>query len=188
MLTFFPILLIFFICLTFLEDVGYMARGAFVMDRFMHVIGLHGKSFLPLCLGFGCNVPAVIGARIIESKKARMLTILLAPFVPCTARLAVLTFVCAAVFGRNASLVSWLLVSLNIVVLGLMGMTLARVVLKGEPMPFIMELPLYHKPDPRTIAAVVWARIVSFVRRAGSVILIASVVIWCLANIPGRQA
>ena len=186
-LTFFPILLIFFICLTFLEDVGYMARGAFVMDRFMHVIGLHGKSFLPLCLGFGCNVPAVLGARIVESKKARMLTVFLAPFVPCTARLAVLTFVCAAVFGSQASLISWLLVSLNIVVLAVTGMTLGRIVMKGEPMPFIMELPLYHKPDPRTIAAVVWARLVSFVRRAGSVILIASVVIWCLANIPGGR-
>ncbi len=184
-LTFFPILLIFFICLTFLEDVGYMARGAFVMDRFMHVIGLHGKSFLPLCLGFGCNVPAVIGARIIESKKARILTTFLAPFVPCTARLAVLTFISAAVFARQASLVSWLLVALNIIVLGLTGMTLAKVLMKGEPMPFIMELPLYHKPDPRTIVAVVWSRIISFVKRAGSVILIASVVIWCLANIPG---
>jgi ferrous iron transport protein B len=186
-LTFFPILLIFFICLTFLEDVGYMARAAFVMDRFMHVIGLHGKSFLPLCLGFGCNVPAVLGARIVESRKARLLTTFLAPFVPCTARLAVLTFVCAAVFAGHASLISWLLVFLNIVVLGVTGMALGRIVMKGEPMPFIMELPLYHKPDPRTIASVVWARLVSFVRRAGSVILIASVVIWCLANIPGGR-
>jgi ferrous iron transport protein B len=183
-LTFFPILLIFFLCLSFLEDVGYMARAAFVMDRFMHLVGLHGKSFIPLCLGFGCNVPSVIGARIVESKKARLLTIFLAPFVPCTARLAVLTFVCAAVFGERASLVSWLLLAVNIAVLGVTGITINKVFMKGEPMPFIMELPLYHKPDPRTIAATVWARMVAFVKRAGSVILVASVAIWVLSNIP----
>ena len=186
-LTFFPILLIFFICLTFLEDVGYMARAAFVMDRFMHIIGLHGKSFLPLCLGFGCNVPSVIGTRIIESRKARLLTIFLTPFVPCTARLAVLAFVCAAVFAKYASLVSWALLSVNILVLGATGMIIGRVFMKGEPMPFIMELPLYHKPDPRTIAIVVWNRIIAFVKRAGTVILLASVVVWILSNIPGGK-
>ena len=157
------------------------------MDRFMHVVGLHGKSFIPLCLGFGCNVPSVIGTRIVESKKARLLTIFLAPFIPCTARLAVLTFVCAAVFAERASLVSWLLLTVNIVVLGVTGIAISRVFMKGEPMPFIMELPLYHKPDPRTIASVVWARTVSFVKRAGSVILLASVVIWLLSNIPSGR-
>jgi ferrous iron transport protein B len=186
-LTFFPILLIFFLCLTFLEDVGYMARAAFVMDRFMHIVGLHGKSFIPLCLGFGCNVPSVIGARIIESRKARLLTIFLTPFIPCTARLAVLTFVCAALFGPRASLVSWLLLALNIGVLGVAGLVISRLFMKDEPMPFIMELPLYHKPDLRTISAVVWNRMVSFVKRAGTVILLASVVIWLLSNIPGGQ-
>jgi ferrous iron transport protein B len=186
-LTFLPILLIFFTCLTFLEDVGYMARAAFVMDRFMHVVGLHGKSFLPLCLGFGCNVPSVMGARIIESKKARLLTIFLSPFVPCTARLAVLAFVCAAVFSSYASLVSWALLAINIMVLGFTGMIIGRVFMKGEPMPFIMELPLYHKPDPRTIAIVVWNRTIAFVKRAGTVILAASVVIWLLSNIPGGR-
>jgi len=186
-LTFLPILLIFFTCLTFLEDVGYMARAAFVMDRFMHIVGLHGKSFLPLCLGFGCNVPSVIGARIIESKKARLLTIFLTPFVPCTARLAVLAFVCAAVFSSHTSLVSWALLAINILVLGFTGMIVGRIFMKGEPMPFIMELPLYHKPDPRTIAIVVWNRTIAFVKRAGTVILGASVVIWLLSNIPGGR-
>ena len=151
----------------------------------MHIVGLHGKSFLPLCLGFGCNVPSVLGARIVESKKARLLTIFLSPFVPCTARLAVLTFVCAAVFGDRGSIVSWLLLSVNIVVLGVTGMVISRVFMRHEPMPFIMELPLYHKPDPRTIAMVVWNRTVSFVKRAGTVILLASVAIWLLSNIPG---
>lgn len=184
-LTFIPILLIFFVCMSFLEDVGYMARAAFVMDRFMHVMGLHGKSFLPLCLGFGCNVPSIMGARIIESRKARLLTIILTPFVPCTARLAVLTFVTAAVFGQYGSWVSWLLITMNILVLGASGMLISRLFLKGESMPFIMELPLYHKPDLRTIWLTVWNRTVSFVKKAGTVIVLASIAVWLLSNLPG---
>ncbi|HUJ89624.1 MAG TPA: ferrous iron transport protein B [Syntrophorhabdales bacterium] len=184
-LTFLPILLIFFACLSFLEDVGYMARAAFVMDRFMHIVGLHGKSFLPMCLGFGCNVPSIMGARIVESRKARLLTIFLTPFVPCTARLGVLTFVSGAIFGKQASVVAWIVVSVNIVVLGLSGMVISKFFLKGEPTPFIMELPLYHKPDARTIGIVIWSRMVAFVQKAGTVILLVSIVIWVLSNVPG---
>ena len=128
-LTFLPILLIFFVVMAFLEDVGYMARAAFVMDRFMHIVGLHGKSFLPMCLGFGCNVPAILGARIVESRKERLLTMFLTPFVPCTARLAVLTFVTAALFAGRATLVSWTLLSLNILILGIVGMAVTRLFL-----------------------------------------------------------
>ena len=116
--TFLPILIIFFAILGTLEDVGYLARGAYVMDRFMHLMGLHGKSFMPLFLGFGCNVPAVLGSRIIEERRARWLTILLAPLVPCTARLAVLAFLIPAFFLTGATLVSFGLVALNLVVLG----------------------------------------------------------------------
>ncbi|HUH67131.1 MAG TPA: ferrous iron transport protein B [Syntrophales bacterium] len=180
-----PILVIFFAVMAFLEDVGYMSRAAFVMDRFMHLVGLHGKSFIPMCLGFGCNVPSVLGTRIVESKRERLLTIFLIPFVPCTARLAVLTFVTAALFAGKAALVSWALLSLNILVLGFVGIVIDRFVLKDEPMPFIMELPLYHKPDPRTIGIVVWARTLAFVRKAGTVILAASCVIWALSYFPG---
>jgi ferrous iron transport protein B len=162
-----------------------MARAAFVMDRFMHLIGLHGKSFIPLCLGFGCNVPAVMGARIIESRKERLLTMFLSPFVPCTARLAVLTFVSAAVFGSRAALVSWSVLAVNILLLGIVGMTASRFFLKGEPMPFIMELPLYHKPNLRTIAVVVWFRTAAFIRKAGTIILAVSVAVWILSHWPG---
>ena len=186
-LTLLPILLIFFAVMAFLEDVGYMARAAFVMDRFMHLVGLHGKSFIPMCLGFGCNVPSVLGTRIVESKRERLLTIFLIPFVPCTARLAVLTFVAAALFAQKATLVSWSLLTMNILVLGVIGMLINRFILKDEPMPFIMELPLYHKPDPRTIGIVVWARTVSFVKRAGTVILTVSILIWILSYIPGGK-
>ena len=183
-LTFLPILIIFFTFMAILEDVGYMARAAFVMDRFMHLVGLHGKSFLPLCLGFGCNVPSVLGARIVESKKERLLTIFLAPFVPCTARLAVLTFVSAAMFLKGAALVSWSLLTMNILALGVTGLLINRFVLKDEPMPFIMELPLYHKPDLRTIGIVVWTRTVAFVKKAGTIILIVSVLVWLLSYLP----
>jgi ferrous iron transport protein B len=186
-LTFLPILLIFFATLALLEDVGYMARAAFVMDRFMHLVGLHGKSFIPMCLGFGCNVPAIIGVRIIESKKARLLTMLLTPFVPCTARLAVLTFITAAIFAANATIVVWSLVALNILVLGATGMVVHLFLMKEEATPFIMELPLYHRPDPRTILNVIRARTIAFVRRAGTVILTVSVLVWLLSYFPYGQ-
>jgi len=183
-LTFLPILLIFFAALALLEDVGYMARAAFVMDRFMHLVGLHGKSFIPMCIGFGCNVPAIMGVRIIESKKARLLTTLLTPFVPCTARLAVLTFIAAAVFAADAALVVWSLVALNILVLGAVGWIIHTFFMKEEPTPFIMELPLYHRPDPKTIGHVVWTRSVAFIKRAGTIILTMSVLVWLLAYFP----
>jgi ferrous iron transport protein B len=183
-LTFLPILIIFFTVLAILEDVGYMARAAFVMDRFMHLVGLHGKSFLPLCLGFGCNVPSVLGARIVDSRKERLLTIFLAPFVPCTARLAVLTFVSAAMFLENAAIVSWSLLTMNILVLGATGLIINKFVLKDEPTPFIMELPLYHKPDFRTIGIVVWSRTISFVKKAGTIILLVSVLVWIFSYFP----
>ena len=183
-LTFLPILLIFFAAMAILEDVGYMARVAFVMDRFMHIIGLHGKSFLPLCLGFGCNVPAVLGSRIVESEKGRLLTIFLSPFVPCTARLAVLTFVAAAIFADGAALISWSLLTMNILVLGATGMLAHTFFLRDEPMPFIMELPLYHKPNPRTIGTVIWMRTIAFVKRAGTVIFTVSILIWLLSWLP----
>ena len=161
-----------------------MARAAFVMDRFMHLVGLHGKSFIPMCIGFGCNVPAILAVRIIESRKARLLTMLLTPFVPCTARLAVLTFVAAAVFAAYATTVVWALVALNILVLGAVGVIIHTFFMKEEPTPFIMELPLYHRPNLRTIGHVVWSRTVAFVRRAGTVILTMSVLVWLLAYFP----
>jgi ferrous iron transport protein B len=182
-LTFLPVLLIFFAIMALLEDVGYMARAAFVMDRIMHLVGLHGKSFIPMCLGFGCNVPAVLGARIIETRKARMITLLLIPFVPCTARLAVLTLVCAAIFRENAVYVSWSILALNIVVLGIAGAFVNKTLWKQDA-PFIMELPIYHRPDLKTILMVIWSRSVSFVRKAGTVILGVSLLIWTLSYFP----
>jgi ferrous iron transport protein B len=186
-LTFLPILAIFFAVLGVLEDVGYMSRAAYVMDRFMHLMGLHGKSFLPLFLGFGCNVPAVMGSRIVDSPKARLLTILLAPLVPCTARMAVVAVLAPIFFGSAAIWVSWGLIALSLVVLALVGIALHELVLGGEHVAFIMELPLYHQPNARTIGLSVWQRTMGFVKKAGSIILVVSVIVWALSVLPGGQ-
>ena len=183
-LTFLPILIIFFAAFGFLEDVGYMARAAYVMDNFMHWMGLHGKSFLPLFLGFGCNVPAVIGTRVIDSRKSRLLTILLAPLVPCTARMAVVAFLAPAFFGSQAIWVIWGLVFFSLFILVLLGVILNRVLFKGERSAFIMEMPLYHIPNLRTISMLVWQRSLSFVKKAGTIILGISVAVWAFSVLP----
>lgn len=180
--SFFPILIIFFAVLGTLEDIGYMSRGAYVMDRFMHLMGLHGKSFLPLFLGFGCNVPAIVGSRVIESERSRRLTIFLAPLVPCTGRMAVVAYLAPAFFSAP-TLVSWGLLSINLVVLAFTGWAVNRVS-RGEHVAFIMELPLYHLPNLRTILLLTWQRLVSFLRKAGTVILAVSVIIWFLSTVP----
>jgi ferrous iron transport protein B len=185
MLTFLPILVIFFAAMGMLEDIGYLARAAYVMDGFMHLMGLHGKSFLPLFLGFGCNVPAVLGARVIESERARLLTILLAPLIPCTARMTVIAFLAPAFFGSAATLVSWGMILLALVVLALSGVLINKTIFRGQRAAFIMELPLYHLPNWRTIGIRVWQRSLSFVRKAGTLILVVSVVVWALSALPG---
>jgi ferrous iron transport protein B len=184
-LTLLPILIVFFAMLGLLEDTGYMARAAYVMDRFMHPLGLHGKSCLALCLGFGCNVPAVLGARVVESQRGRLLTILLTPLVPCAGRLAVLAYLAPIFFGRNAALVSWSLVTFNLLVLAGSGVLINRFVLHGERMAFIMEMPLYHVPNLRTIGLLVWHNTLAFIRHAGTIILAVSVIVWALAAFPG---
>ncbi len=184
-LTFLPILVIFFAAFALLEDVGYMARAAYVMDNLMHLMGLHGKSFLPLFLGFGCNVPAVMGTRVIDSWPARLLTILIAPLVPCTARMAVVAFIAPAFFGANAVWVTWGLVLFSLLALVLSGTLLNRVLFKGQRSAFIMEMPLYHLPNPRTIGLLVWQRSLAFVKKAGTAILAMAMLIWLLSYLPG---
>jgi ferrous iron transport protein B len=184
-LTFLPILFFFFLIMAFLEDVGYMARATFIMDRFMHLIGLHGKSFLPLCIGFGCNVPAVMGSRILESTKSKILTIFLTPFIPCTAKLAVVTLISAAMFDKKGIIISLILVMGNILLLGITGTIMSRFIIKSQHMPFIMELPFYHKPNFRTILVVVWIRIKAFLEKAGTIIVLLSIILWLFSHIPG---
>jgi ferrous iron transport protein B len=183
-LTFLPILMIFFAAFGLLEDVGYMARAAYVMDNLMHLMGLHGRSFLPLFLGFGCNVPSIMGTRVIDSWPARLLTILIAPLVPCTARMAVIAFLAPAFFGVYALPVTWGLVLLSLLTLVILGTVLNRLIFKGERSAFIMEMPLYHLPNWRTVGLLVWQRALSFVQKAGTTILGISVVIWALSYFP----
>ncbi|MCX5995682.1 MAG: ferrous iron transport protein B [Chloroflexi bacterium] len=183
-LTFLPILFLFFVAWGFLEDVGYTARVAFVTDRFMHLLGLHGKSSLPLLLGFRCNVPAVMGTRIIESKRARLLTVLLAPLIPCAGRMAVIGVIAAAIFGGQAILVTAGIIAFSLVVLVVSGLLMNRFILEGERAVLMMELPLYHEPNPRTIGLVSWQRTIAFIKRAGTIILVVSIIIWVLSYFP----
>lgn len=183
-LTFLPVLVVFFAAFALLEDVGYMARAAYVMDNLMHLMGLHGKSFLPLFLGFGCNVPAVMGTRVIDSWPARLLTILIAPLVPCTARMVVVTFIAPIFFGAHALWVSWGLVLVTLSLLVLSGSLLNLVLFKGQRSAFIMEMPLYHIPNARTIGLLVWQRSMAFVKKAGTAILGMSLVVWVLSYLP----
>ncbi len=184
-ITFLPIMVIFFATFALLEDVGYMARAAFVMDNLMHLMGLHGKSFLPLFLGFGCNVPSIMGTRVIDSRPGRLLTILIAPLVPCTARMAVVAFLAPAFFGPNALYVSWGLVLFSMFALVLSGILLSKITFKGQRSAFIMEMPLYHLPNARTIVLLVWQRSMSFMKKAGTNILAMALVIWALSVLPG---
>ena len=183
-LTFLPILLIFFAVVGLLEDVGYMARAAYIMDRFMHWMGLHGKSFMPLCIGCGCNVPGVLCARIIDSPRARLLTILLTPLVPCSARLTLLAVLAPLFFGSAAVWVSIGIIALDLILLLGIGFALHELVSGGEHVPFIMELPLYHLPNIRTIGLSVWQRTVEFLKKAGGIIVGASIVIWLCSVLP----
>jgi ferrous iron transport protein B len=183
-MTFIPILMLFFAAWAFMEDVGYMARAAFVTDRFMHLLGLHGKSVLPLALGFGCNVPAILGTRIIDSQRSRLLTIILAPLVPCTARMAVVTLIAAAFFGNQAIFVSIGLVIFSLIMLIITGLIMNRFVVGGEDSALLMELPLYHLPNPRIIGMVTWQNTMAFIKRAGTIILAVSIIIWILSVVP----
>jgi ferrous iron transport protein B len=183
-LAFLPIMVIFFAAMGILEDIGYMARAAYVMDGLMHLMGLHGKSFLPLFLGFGCNVPAVMGSRTIESPRARLLTILVAPLIPCSARMAVVAFVAPAFFGAKAMMVAWGLIALCLAALVLVGVITNKTIFRGERSAFIMEMPLYHLPNWRTIGLLVWQRTLSFFRKAGTIILAFALVVWVLSALP----
>jgi ferrous iron transport protein B len=183
-LTFLPILIIFFAILGFMEDTGYMARAAYLSDRWMHMIGLHGKSFMPILLGFGCNVPAILGTRIIESRRARLLTTLLIPLVPCTARMAVVAILAAVFFGSSAFWIAWGMVGCSLLILAGLGLVLHHFFFENEHVPFIMELPLYHLPNLRSIGIYIRDNVLGFLKKAGTTILVATLVVWALSYFP----
>jgi len=177
-------LISYFAMYAVLEDIGYMSRVAYMMDNFMRRIGLHGKSFLPMFTGFACNIPAVIGTRVVETERSRLMTVLLAPFIPCPAQIMITAFLASIFFGAAAPVVVIALILLNFVVLGLSGKMLNRALPDREQMRMIMELPLYHRPNLRTVGTLVWQRIKQFIIKVGPVVLITVTVVWALAYFP----
>ncbi|MBD2784613.1 Fe(2+) transporter permease subunit FeoB [Xenorhabdus sp. DI] len=169
-----------YLFLSFLEDSGYMARAAFVMDRLMQAIGLPGKSFVPLIVGFGCNVPAVMGSRTLDAPRERLITIMMAPFISCGARLAIFAVFAAAFFGKDGASIVFSLYILGIVIAILTGLLLKYTLMRGEASPFVMELPVYHVPHAKTLLLQTWQRLKGFVIRAGKVIVAASMLIGAL--------
>ncbi len=172
-----------YLFLSLLEDSGYMARAAFVMDRLMQALGLPGKSFVPLIVGFGCNVPSIMGARTLDAPRERLITIMMAPFMSCGARLAIFAVFAAAFFGQDGALVIFSLYLLGIVVAILTGLLLKHTLMRGEASPFVMELPLYHVPHLKSLLLQTWSRLRGFVVRAGKVIILVSLVIGGLNSI-----
>ena len=181
-LTFLPMIALLFLFLSMLEDSGYMARAAFVMDRTLRHFGLSGKAFIPMLMGFGCTVPAVMGARTMENEKDRRMTILLVPFMSCGARLPIYGLMTSAFFPERAGLVVFCLYLLGPVVAIVSGLILKRSVFRGEPAPFLLELPPYRMPTLHNIWLHVWERVRDFLTRAGTVIAFMSVAVWFLQN------
>jgi ferrous iron transport protein B len=184
-LVFVPGLLILYFFLALLEDSGYMSRAAFVMDRFMRVVGLHGKSFIPMILGFGCAVPAIYATRTIASRRDRVLTALLVPLMSCSARLPVYVVFGLAFFGARAGTVIWAMYALGIVVAMIAGMIFTRTILKPDvTSAFVLELPPYRQPALKSVLIHMWENTREFVRKAGTTILSASILMWILLNLP----
>jgi len=183
-IVFLPNIIILFLFISFMEDTGYMARAVFIMDKVMHKIGLHGKSFIPLFMGFGCNVPAIMATRIIESRRDRMITMLITPFMSCSARLPVYILFISAFFAKNQGSVLFLLYILGVIFAILSALFLRRVFFKSEEIPFVMELPPYRVPTVRSILKHVLFRTGLYFKKIGGVILIASIIVWILSNFP----
>ena len=184
-LVFVPGLLILYFFIALLEDSGYMSRAAFVMDRFMRIVGLHGKSFIPMILGFGCAVPAIYATRTIASRRDRVLTALLVPLMSCSARLPVYVVFGLAFFGARAGTVIWAMYALGILVAMLAGMVFTHTILKPDvSSAFVLELPPYRQPALTSVLLHMWENTREFVRKAGTTILGVSVVMWLLLNLP----
>lgn len=187
-IVFLPNILILYLFISFMEDSGYMARAAFIMDKIMHKIGLHGKSFIPLVMGFGCNVPAIMATRTIESRSSRLITILIDPFISCSARIPIYILLVGTFFPRYASLVFVGLYVLGIVVAVVTAKLMRRFLFKVDETPFVMELPPYRMPTAKATIRHMWSKAEQYLRKMGGVILVASVIIWFLSYFPRPEA
>jgi len=183
-IVFLPNILILFFFIALFEDTGYMARAAFLMDRIMHLIGLHGKSFIPMLMGFGCNVPAIMAARALESEKDRKLTILITPFMSCSAKLPVYIILAGAFFGPRAGTVIFAIYLSGILVSIVTGRLMRSTLLRGADAPFVMELPPYRVPMLKSLMIHMWDRSKIFLRKMGGIILAGAVIIWFLTAFP----
>jgi ferrous iron transport protein B len=181
---FLPNILILFFCIALFEDTGYMARAAFLMDKIMHIIGLHGKSFIPMLMGFGCNVPAIMATRTLESEKDRTLTILITPFMSCSAKLPVYIVLAGTFFGAKAGTVIFSIYILGIVLSIITGRIFRSTLFRGADAPFVMELPPYRVPMIKSLLIHMWDRSKIFLKKMGGIILVASILIWTLSTFP----
>lgn len=181
---FLPNIMILFFCISIFEDTGYMSRAAFLMDKIMHLIGLHGKSFIPMLMGFGCNVPAIMSARTLESEKDRILTILITPFMSCSAKLPIYIVLAGTFFGARAGTVIFSIYLLGIVLSIATGRLFRSTLLRGADAPFVMELPPYRVPMLKSLLIHMWDRSKMFLKKMGGIILIGSVVVWVLSAFP----
>jgi len=183
-IVFLPNILLLFLFISFMEDTGYMARVAFIMDKLMHLIGLHGKSFIPLIMGFGCNVPAIMATRTLENRRDRLLTMMILPFMSCSARLPVYVLIAGAVFHEKAGNVIFSLYLFGILLSIVVAIVLKNTLFKKQDSPFVMELPPYRIPRGRTVIRHMWFKGMIYLKKMGGLILIASILIWALGYFP----
>ena len=187
-IVFLPNILILYFFISLLEDSGYMARAAFIMDKIMHRMGLHGKSFIPLIMGFGCNVPAIMASRMIEDKKCRLITMLVNPLMSCSARLPIYLVLVGAFFPNTGSLVLLFIYATGILLAVLMARLFSRFLVKGDDIPFVMELPPYRIPTAKSIFRHTWEKGAQYLKKMGGIIMIASIIIWFLGYYPNHDS
>ena len=188
-IVFLPQILILYCFISFMEDSGYMARAAFIMDKLMHKMGLHGKSFIPLIMGFGCNVPAVMATRTIESRRSRLITMLILPMMSCSARLPIYIMITGTFFAvRYQSLIMISLYAIGIAMAVIVSRVLSRWLIKGEDTPFVMELPPYRFPTAKAIGRHTWEKGKQYLKKMGGIILFASIIVWALGYFPHNDS
>ena len=185
---FLPNILILFFIISLMEDTGYMARTAYIMDPVMHLFGLHGKSFIPMIMGFGCNVPAMMATRMLENRRDRLLTMLIIPFMSCTARLPVYILIAGAVFPDRAGMVIFSMYLIGILFSIIMSLIFKSTIFREKEAPFVMELPPYRAPGMRMVFRHMWFKAWLYLKKMGTVILVASVIIWALGYFPQNNA
>lgn len=183
-IVFLPNIMILYLFISLLEDSGYMARAAFIMDKLMHRMGLHGKSFIPMVMGFGCNVPAIMATRTIENPKSRLITMLITPFMSCSARIPIYVVLVSAFFPQNGAAVMLGLYALGILAAILMARVFSRFLMKGEDLPFVMELPPYRMPTAKSVLMHTWEKGRQYLQKMGGIILVFSLIIWALNYFP----